>query len=94
MPKSLRFSTGASHDVTLQVDGEPMRCRMGETVASALIANDVRLLRHSPRDRQPRGAFCMMGVCQECVAWVDGAWRQTCQTYVADGMAVELDRTP
>ncbi|MEM7442996.1 MAG: 2Fe-2S iron-sulfur cluster-binding protein, partial [Pseudomonadota bacterium] len=42
----------------------------------------------------PRGAFCMMGVCQECVAWVDGVWRQTCQTYVADGMEIELDRTP
>ncbi len=94
MSESLRFSGGTSHEVTVHIDGEPMRCRLGETVASALIANRVRLLRHSPRDRRPRGAFCMMGVCQECVAWVDGAWRQTCQTSVVDGMAVELDRTP
>ncbi|WP_420391679.1 (2Fe-2S)-binding protein [Acuticoccus sp.] len=76
--------------VTLWVDGRPLRCRKGEPVASALIADDIRYLRDSPTGGTPRGAFCMMGACQECVADVDGTLRQTCLVPVRDGMRVTL----
>ncbi len=36
-----------------------------------------------------RGAFCHMGVCQECALHVDGVLRQACLTPVRPGMAVE-----
>ena len=42
-----------------------------------------------PRTGSPRGAFCMMGVCQECLVRIDGVLRQACLTPVEDGMRVE-----
>lgn len=93
MQENLRFPDSDRCDVTVRVDGVETACRSGETVAAALIANRILFLRQSPVARQRRGAFCMMGVCQECLARVDGSLRQTCQTMVADGMSIELDVT-
>jgi len=41
-----------------------------------------------------RGAFCFMGVCQECAIHVDGAIRQACLTPVRAGLRVELRGVP
>ena len=76
-------------DVTLRWNGAGIRCRAGETVAAALLCAGRLDLRRSPRTGSPRGAFCMMGVCQECLVRVDGVLRQACLTPVEDGMQVE-----
>lgn len=76
-------------EVALRWNGTEVRCRTGETVAVALLCAGRLDVRRSPRDRSPRGAFCMMGVCQECLVRVDGALRQACLTPVEDGMRVE-----
>jgi hypothetical protein len=79
----------------LFVDGQPVEARVGETVAAALMAAGFLQLRRSPGAGTARGAFCLMGVCQECVALVDGILRQTCLVLVEEGMAIErqcLDR--
>lgn len=80
--------------VTITVDGSPLACRAGETVAAALLAAGVARLRRSPRALAPRGAFCMMGVCQECAIRIDGRLQQACLVAVADGMAVALEGAP
>lgn len=80
--------------VTVTVDGRPVACRAGETVAAALLAAGIVRLRRSPRAGTPRGAFCMMGVCQECAIRIDGRIRQACLMTVAEGMAVALDGAP
>ena len=46
-------------------------------------------LRDSPRGGA-RGAFCLMGVCQECLLQVDGVQRLACLVTVSDGMQVTL----
>jgi sarcosine oxidase subunit alpha len=46
-------------------------------------------LRDSPRTGEPRGAFCFMGACQECLVHVDGMPRQACMTPVRHGMVIE-----
>lgn len=76
-------------DVALRWNGSEIRCRAGETVAVALLCVGRLDLRRSPRTGSPRGAFCMMGVCQECLVRVDGVLRQACLTPVEDGMRVE-----
>jgi len=75
--------------VVLSVDGRHVRAHAGEMVAAALMAAGIVKLRLSPGGA-PRGAFCLMGVCQECVVRIDGQTRQACLTPVADGMVVEL----
>lgn len=74
--------------VTILVDGRQVRAYEGEMLAAALLAAGIRELRRGPETAGPRGAFCLMGVCQECVVEVDGAPRQACLTRVRAGMTV------
>ena len=75
--------------LTVRVDGEPVTCFAGETVAAALLASGRSRLRGSPRTGEPRGVFCLMGSCQECVIRVDGRLEPACLTEARDGMVVE-----
>ena len=74
------------------VDGQPLSAFEGESVAAALLAAGVLYLRSSSRLGQPRGVFCAMGVCQECVVEVDGRTVPACLTPIRDGMEIYLRR--
>lgn len=76
--------------ITFSVDGITVSAHRGETLAAAMLASGFSRLRHSPRDAAPRGAYCFMGVCQECLVRVDGTLRQACLVSVAEGLVVEL----
>ena len=75
--------------VTLTVDGVPVTARAGDLLTTVLARAGLLRLRVSPRTGAPRGAFCQMGLCQECALHVDGVVRQACLTPVRAGMAVE-----
>lgn len=75
--------------VALWVDGQAVGAFAGESLAAALLAAGKRTLRQSPRAGTPRGLFCMMGACQECLLRVDGTRVLACQVSVRDGMRVE-----
>jgi predicted molibdopterin-dependent oxidoreductase YjgC len=75
--------------VEITVDGMPLQACPSESIAAALLVAGRRALRTSPRLRLPRGAFCLMGVCQECLVQVDGRLVPACQTPVRAGMRVE-----
>lgn len=89
---ALRLKSGFQRGeaVAFKVDGQQVTGYRGETLAAALLAAGITGLRHSPRDGAPRGAYCFMGVCQECLVRVDGALLQACQVAVTDGLVVEL----
>lgn len=74
--------------VTFTFAGRPVPARAGDTVAMALWAAGVRVLRHSNQDGADRAVFCNMGVCFECLVQVDGATQRACTTVVHDGMQV------
>lgn len=74
------------------VDGVPVEATPGQSVAAALMAAGILRLRSSPRQNAPRGAFCLMGVCQECVLHFDGIALPACQVPVRPGLSVVLDR--
>jgi len=70
-------------------DGETVLAAPGETVAVALMATGRNFLRTTSRTSEPRGLFCNMGVCFECLIEVDGrANQRACQTVVLEGMRV------
>jgi predicted molibdopterin-dependent oxidoreductase YjgC len=75
--------------VTIRVDGALLPAFEGESVAVALLAAGRRGLRRSVRISEPRGLFCHMGACQECVVMIDGVRRPACQTPVREGLVVE-----
>ncbi|MGG5822716.1 (2Fe-2S)-binding protein [Falsiroseomonas sp. HW251] len=87
---SLRIAGAArGKAVTITVDGRAVEAFAGESVATALWADGIRRLRSSPGGG-PRGMFCGMGICQECVVEVDGATVPSCQARVAEGLVVRL----
>lgn len=76
--------------IEIELDGEKVGCFEGETIAAALIASGRRTLRHSQKHDAPRGIFCGMGICFECLMTVDGVPNvRSCVTYVKPGMKVE-----
>jgi D-hydroxyproline dehydrogenase subunit gamma len=80
--------------VSITVDGESVSARAGDPLATALALAGYLRLRASPGAGTARGAFCHMGVCQECALHVDGVLRQACLTPVSAGMTVELRGVP
>jgi predicted molibdopterin-dependent oxidoreductase YjgC len=74
--------------VTIRVDGRPIEAHEGEMVAAALMTVGIYRLRRSPNAGAPRGAFCLMGVCQECLVRIGGELRQSCMVSVAAGLEV------
>jgi D-hydroxyproline dehydrogenase subunit gamma len=76
-------------DLTIWFDDRPVQVRAGDSVAVALLAAGITTTRATPVSGAPRGPYCMMGACFECLATVDGRPNvQTCMTPVRDGMQV------
>lgn len=79
--------------LTIQVDGEAVQAFAGESVAGVLLALGRQSFRHSERYHSPRGMFCGMGVCFDCLVTVDGVANvRACMTLVRAGMIVETGR--
>lgn len=76
--------------LNIQVDGKAVDAYEGETVAAALIAAGISTFRLSHDHKQPRGIYCGMGICYECLVTINGAHAQrACVTQVEDGMQIE-----
>ncbi|OIO88856.1 MAG: hypothetical protein AUK03_15515 [Anaerolineae bacterium CG2_30_64_16] len=76
--------------LTVQVDGEPVQAFAGETVATVLLAIGRRTFRHTENTHAPRGIFCGMGVCFDCLVTVDGLPDvRACVTPVQAGMVID-----
>jgi len=80
--------------VTITFGGRQLAAFEGDTVAMALWADAQVALRQSSRDGAPRGVFCNMGICYECLVIVDGVTVRGCTTLVRDGMVVERGGKP
>ncbi len=71
-------------------EGKEIQAQQGQTVGAALLENGVRLLRHTRFDSKPRGMFCGIGVCFDCVLTIDGLSNQrACLIEATEGMKVE-----
>jgi hypothetical protein len=44
-------------------NGEALTGNKGDTIASALIANDIHIFGHHAKDNSPQGMFCANGQC-------------------------------
>lgn len=75
--------------IEIDVDGERVEAFAGETVATALLASGRRAFRRTDRLGAPRGIYCGIGLCFDCVVVVDGVRVRACQTQVAPGMCVD-----
>ncbi len=82
-------ATNTPKTVRLSFEGTAIEAPAGATVAAALLAADIIAFGTRPVSGLPRGAFCMMGTCFECMVEIDGiANRQACLETVQEGQNI------
>ena len=75
--------------VRVEFDGQTLHLPLGANLAAALLVAGVQTLRSTPVSGAPRGAFCMMGACFDCLVEIDGVTRQACMQQVREGLVVQ-----
>jgi hypothetical protein len=85
-----RLPDEAAALLTIVVDGTPVKARAGDSVAAALLCAGMQAFRATAVSGAPRGPFCMMGACFDCVVTIDGQRNvQACLVRVAEGMRID-----
>jgi predicted molibdopterin-dependent oxidoreductase YjgC len=86
LPDGHGLERGARLSLTL--DGRTVNAYEGETVAAVLLAEG-HIATRKTRSGSPRGVYCGMGVCFDCLVVVDGVPNtRACVTWVREGMDV------
>jgi predicted molibdopterin-dependent oxidoreductase YjgC len=76
--------------VKLTFDDREVDFRPGQTVGAALIAAGVLSWRTTRIESKPRGIFCGIGVCFDCLVIIDGLPNErACLAMARDGMRVQ-----
>ena len=74
----------------IEVDGETIAAYEGETIAAALIAAGRRTFRRTAKKKHPRGIYCGIGLCFECMMVINGIPNTRArQTLATPGCRVE-----
>ena len=74
--------------VEIVLEGRRVEAYEGETVATVLLAEG-HIATRTTVGGEPRGVFCGMGVCFDCLVVVDGVPNtRACVTWVREGMDV------
>ena len=82
--------TEEKKEVHFTYDGKDIVGLEGEPIAAALRAAGVMVHRHTKKRDEPRGIFCAIGRCTDCVMIVDGKPNiRTCVTPLVEGMEVK-----
>jgi hypothetical protein len=81
--------------LNLTLDGVPVTAARGQSVGAALIGAGILSWRTTRRTGRPRGLFCGIGICFDCLLTVDGQPDQrACLVPARDGMVLETRRPP
>ncbi|MCI1956586.1 MAG: (2Fe-2S)-binding protein [Oscillospiraceae bacterium] len=79
-----------AEEIPFYFEGKKLTGKLGDTIASALHANNIRMLRHEHR---PRGLFCAIGNCASCLMEVDGRPNvRVCVEKLRPGMVVKIQK--
>ena len=75
--------------VSVTVEGRDIRVPEGASAAAAVLLAGLASIRETPVTGAPRAPYCLMGVCFDCLAEIDGvANRQSCMVTVAPSMVI------
>lgn len=98
MSWGLRLTTSAKIDLMFKrltsketicftFDGVEIKAQHGDTVAAALLASGTVTIR-TTQTSKPRGPYCMMGACYDCLVQVDGRTVQSCMLQATPDLLV------
>lgn len=84
-----RLRPEARATVRVSVDGRAVSVPEGASAAAAVFLAGSDAIRETPVSGSPRLPYCMMGVCFDCLAEIDGVPnRQACMVPVREGMVI------
>lgn len=79
--------------VTITVEDRSLEVPERDSVAAAMLAAGILTARTTPINGAPRGPYCLMGTCFECLVEIDGVPnQQACQTQVRQGMNIIVQK--
>jgi hypothetical protein len=75
--------------LTVSVEGRTVAVPAGASAAAAVLLAGLPAIRETGITGAPRAPYCMMGICFDCLAEIDGIPnRQSCMVTVASGMTI------
>ena len=75
--------------IEVLVDGAAVLVPEGASAAAAVLMAGLASIRETPVSGSPRAPLCLMGVCFDCLAEIDGIPnRQSCMVTVTPGMRI------
>lgn len=78
--------------VEIIVDGATINAHKGEPIAAAMLAAGIEVFRFSYKRQDPRGIFCGIGRCSDCVVLVTGkGYVRSCVEPVVQGMEISTN---
>jgi D-hydroxyproline dehydrogenase subunit gamma len=79
--------------IAVEVEGRTVHVPEGASAAAAVLLAGLASLRDTPVTGSTRAPYCMMGVCFECLAEIDGVPnRQSCMVPARPGMRIRRQR--
>jgi hypothetical protein len=79
--------------IAVEVEGRTVLVPEGASAAAAVLVAGLPSIRETPVERSGRAPYCMMGVCFDCLAEIDGVPnRQSCMVRVRPGMQIRRHR--
>jgi predicted molibdopterin-dependent oxidoreductase YjgC len=79
--------------IAVEVEGRTIRVPQGASAAAAVLLAGLSSIRDTAVGGGERGPYCMMGVCFDCLAEIDGVPnRQSCMIPVRPGMRIRRQR--
>jgi hypothetical protein len=81
--------------VTIRLDGETLDVPVGVPLGAVLHGLRDATLRRTAKSGAPRGVFCGLGTCFDCLVTIDGrAGQRACLALTRAGMQVETEGPP
>jgi len=79
--------------VSFSCDGNDYTGFKDEPVASALIANGIKILSRHPKDHASKGIYCANGQCSHCTVLINGNPQKSCMIPLEENMNIRLLNT-
>jgi hypothetical protein len=79
--------------IAVEVEGRTVLVPEGASAAAAVLVAGLSSIRDTPVGHDERAPYCMMGVCFDCLAEIDGVPnRQSCMVTARPGMRIRRQR--
>jgi hypothetical protein len=83
----------AAATIAVEVEGRSVLVPEGACAAAAVLVAGLASIRDTPVGHSERAPYCMMGVCFDCLAEIDGVPnRQSCMVTARPGMRIRRQR--